>query len=78
MVSFKKLESLGGIGSILTGFLCVWIGWMDFTTGQSWHIWAVMTVVLIVNGVLMLIAASKRVDKPLEIPVTKHISRVRS
>jgi hypothetical protein len=37
-----------------------------------------MTVVLIVNGILMLIAASKRVEKPLEIAGTKHVSRVRS
>jgi hypothetical protein len=56
----KKVETLGGIGSILTGLMCIGIGLMDYFNGQSWKIWVIMTVVLVVNGVAMLISASRR------------------
>jgi hypothetical protein len=56
----KKLETLGGIGSILTGFMCIGIGLMDYSNGQSWKIWAVMTIVLVVNGIAMLRSAARR------------------
>ena len=64
-MQFKKLEMLGGIGSILTGCFCTGIGWMDFATGQSWKIWAVMTIVLFVNGLLMIRHSAKRSGDPL-------------
>jgi len=58
----KKLETLGGIGSILTGVMCVGIGLMDYANGQSWKIWAIMTVVLAVNGIAMLRSAARRLE----------------
>jgi hypothetical protein len=58
-ITKKKIDVLGGIGSILVGFMCVGIGWMDYTSGRAWHIWAVMTLVLLVNGVAMLTHAFK-------------------
>jgi hypothetical protein len=54
-MNFRKLESFGGIGSVLTGLFCSWIGYTDYQEGQAWHIWAIMTVVLIVNGILMML-----------------------
>ena len=59
-ITKKRLETLGGIGSILTGFVCVWIGVVDFQNQVSWKIWAIMTVVLIANGIAMLRHAAKR------------------
>jgi hypothetical protein len=60
----KKLETLGGIGSILTGLMCTGIGVMDFGNGQSiWKVWVVMTVVLVLNGIAMLRHAAKRVEE---------------
>ncbi len=61
---WKKVETFGGIGSILAGAMCVGIGLMDYFNGQSWKIWAVMTVVLAINGIAMLVTASKRPEVP--------------
>lgn len=74
---FKKLETLGGIASILTGLMCTGIGVMDYQTGQSWKIWAIMTVVLVVNGILMLRSAARRAEVP-EAGSHPKIVRVRS
>lgn len=65
----KRLEMLGGIGSILTGFMCTFIGVSDFMRELSWKIWVVMTVVLVVNGIAMLRHAAKRVDDPAGTPL---------
>jgi hypothetical protein len=73
----KKLEMLGGIGSILTGCMCVGIGWMDYTTGQSWKIWAIMMVVLVVNGIAMIRHAAKRVEDSSAATAPTPVSRVR-
>jgi hypothetical protein len=62
ILSKKRLEKLGGTGSILTGFMCSGIGWMDYTSGQAWKIWVIMTVVLVVNGIAMIRHAAKRPD----------------
>jgi hypothetical protein len=64
----KKLETLGGIGSILAGVMCAGIGWMDYTNGQAWKIWAIMLAVLVVNGIAMIRHAAKRVEEtsPIE------------
>jgi hypothetical protein len=76
-MNFRKLETFGGIGSILTGFGCVWIGYTDFLEGQSWGIWAIMTLVLIVNGILMI--QHKRLPAVL-VPgaAAKPVERVRT
>lgn len=58
----KKLETLGGIGSMLTGLMCVGIGVMDYQSGNAWKIWVIMTVVLVVNGIAMIRHAMKRPD----------------
>jgi len=63
VLSKKKLETLGGIGSILAGIMCAGIGWMDYTSGQAWKIWAIMLVVLVVNGIAMIRHAAKRVEE---------------
>lgn len=65
----KRLETLGGIGSILTGGMCVGIGVMDYQSGQAWKIWAIMMVVLVANGVAMILHAMKRPDdEMIEVP----------
>jgi hypothetical protein len=64
-MSKRKLETLGGIGSMLTGMMCVGIGVMDYDAGQAWKIWAIMMVVLIGNGVAMIRHASKRPEDDL-------------
>ena len=65
----KKLETLGGIGSILTGVMCVGIGVMDYESDQAWKIWAIMMVVLVANGVAMILHAMKRPnDEVIEVP----------
>ncbi len=57
----KRLETLGGIGSILTGFLCTVIGFTDFREQESgYRIWFVMFAVLVLNGFAMLRHAAKR------------------
>ncbi len=60
MISKRKVDRVGGLGSMLVGFLCAWIGYRDFTLEHSlWKVWAVMCVVLILNGVAMLKYASR-------------------
>lgn len=62
----KQLDVIGGIGSILTGFFCAFIGWADLNEGRAWHIWAFMTLVLVVNGLVMFrYAAKNRPGSPL-------------
>jgi hypothetical protein len=68
----KRLEALGGVGSILTGLMCSGIGVYDYQNGQSWKIWVVMTLVLIVNGIAMLRHAAQRSEEaPLLAPVPR-------
>jgi len=55
----KQFDVAGGIGSILTGLFCAFIGWTDLKEGHAWHIWALMTLILVVNGFLMLRYASR-------------------
>lgn len=74
----KKLEMLGGIGSILTGFICVGIGAMDYATGQSWKIWAIMTVVLVVNGVAMLFKAATRSEQDVLLHAVSRTAKAHS
>ena len=75
----KKLETLGGIGSILTGLMCVGIGVMDYETGNAWKIWAIMMVVLVVNGIAMIRHASKRpADEVIGIAARGDIVKART
>ena len=75
----KKLETLGGIGSMLTGVMCVGIGVMDYQTGNSWKIWAIMTLVLMINGIAMILHAAKRPkDEVIGLPAQHHLVKVRT
>ncbi len=74
----KKLETLGGIGSILTGVMCVGIGLMDYSNGQSWKIWAIMTVVLVVNGIAMLRSAARRPEDSAPLVAGQSVVKARS
>ncbi len=78
-LSKKKLETLGGIGSMLTGVMCVGIGYMDYETGNSWKIWAIMMVVLVVNGIAMVVHAAKRpADEVIELSAHPQAVKART
>ena len=67
----KRLETLGGIGSILTGILCTVIGVVDLREQASgYRIWFVMFAVLVLNGIAMLRHAAKRPADP--VPLSPH------
>jgi len=75
----KRLETLGGIGSILTGLMCVGIGVMDYKTGNAWKIWVIMTVVLVVNGIAMIRHAAKRPeDEIIRVPSPREVAKART
>ncbi len=59
VITKKQIDLIGGIGSILTGIFCAFIGWEDFVEERAWHIWAVMTLVLLINGLAMFRHAAK-------------------
>jgi hypothetical protein len=75
-ISKKVIETLGGLGSILVGFVCVGIGLMDYQAGQGiWKVWLVMTLVLVGNGLAMLRHAAKR---PTSDTQTIEVARART
>jgi hypothetical protein len=75
----KKLETLGGIGSILTGVMCVGIGVWDYQTGNAWKIWVIMTIVLVINGVAMIRHAARRPDdEVIGLPARHNVAKVRT
>ena len=60
-----KIDRVGGVGSILTGFLCAYIGWGDREMHRSiWQVWAFFCVLLIVNGIAMLVHARETEKLP--------------
>jgi hypothetical protein len=78
LFGMKKLETVGGIGSICTGLICVGIGAMDYMSGQSWKIWAIMTVVLIINGIAMLRKAAHRPEDAVQPHAGAGIAKART
>ncbi len=75
----KRLETLGGIGSMLTGLMCVGIGVMDYESGNAWKIWAIMMVVLVINGVAMVMHAAKRPDNEvIALPGRHEVAKLRT
>lgn len=75
----KRLETLGGIGSMLTGLMCVGIGVMDYESGNAWKIWAIMMVVLVINGIAMILHARKRPnDEVIQLPAQHHVVKART
>ena len=60
MITKQRVDRVGGVGSIVVGFFCAWMGYRDWLVQHSlWKVWAVMCVVLIVNGLAMLRFASR-------------------
>jgi hypothetical protein len=60
MVTKKRVDTVGGIGSLLVGLVCAWIGYRDWSLEHSlWKVWAIMCVVLTLNGFAMLRYASR-------------------
>ena len=56
----QLIDRVGGVGSILTGFGCGAIGYMDYGYHRTiWQVWAIMTLILIGNGIAMLIHAQR-------------------
>ncbi len=75
----KRLETLGGVGSMLTGVMCVGIGVMDYESGNAWKIWAIMMVVLVINGVAMIRHAAKRPeDDVIGLPQRHQVAKART
>jgi hypothetical protein len=75
----KRLETLGGIGSMLTGVMCVGIGVWDYQTGNAWKIWVIMTFVLVINGIAMIRHAAKRPDdEVIGLPGQRGVAKART
>jgi len=54
------VDRVGGVGSILVGFACAYIGWGDYSHHRTiYRVWAFFFVLLICNGIGMLIHARK-------------------
>lgn len=65
MVTKRTIDTVGGIGSILTGLACLYLAVQDRELHLSmWRVWVIVCVVLVVNGVLMLMAASRAKREP--------------
>jgi hypothetical protein len=55
MITKRQVDRVGGVGSIAVGFGCAWIGRQDWLMEHSlWKAWAVMCVVLVLNGFAMI------------------------
>ncbi len=55
MITKRLVDRVGGVGSILVGLGCAWIGRQDWQMEHSlWKVWAVMCVVLVLNGIAMI------------------------
>ncbi len=51
MITKRTVDRVGGVGSVLVGVVCAAIGYLDWQLGHSlWKVWAVMFVVLVLNG----------------------------
>jgi sugar phosphate permease len=55
----QSLDRVGGIGSILTGGMCVWFANQHHRWESMFTVWVVMAVLLALNGILMLVHASR-------------------
>ncbi len=54
-----SVDRVGGVGSLLSGLACAYIGWGDRALHSSiWKVWAFFCVLLICNGIAMLIHAA--------------------
>jgi UDP-N-acetylmuramyl pentapeptide phosphotransferase/UDP-N-acetylglucosamine-1-phosphate transferase len=62
----KSLEILGGIGSILMGLVCAGLSFQARLENRNmWKVYAIMSVLLVINGIAMQLHARKRDDSLL-------------
>jgi hypothetical protein len=78
----KTLDICGGIGSIATGFACIWFALQHSPQESIYKVWVGMCILLFLNGILMLVHASLknglpglaqtlRYQPPMNRPVTR-------
>ncbi len=60
----NTLDRTGGVGSILAGFMCLWFANQHHHWESIWKVWVGMCVLLVANGILMLIHASRQGGLP--------------
>jgi hypothetical protein len=60
----NSLDRTGGVGSILAGFMCLWFASQHHHWESIWKVWIVMCVLLVANGILMLVHASRHGGLP--------------
>jgi uncharacterized protein YjeT (DUF2065 family) len=55
MMNKRKLDRVGGLGSILAGMGCLWLASTDWEMHQSmWQVWVGMCAILVLNGIAMI------------------------
>ena len=78
-ITKRLLEALGGGGSVLTGFFCIWLALMDRREGLiMWTVWVGMAVLLILNGIAMLVHARRRTSEESKLPNGASVVRART
>jgi hypothetical protein len=60
----RSLDRVGGVGSILAGGMCVWFADQHHRWESIWNVWVGMAVFLVLNGILMLVHASRKGGLP--------------
>ena len=60
----NSLDRTGGVGSILAGFMCLWFANQHHHWESIWKVWIGMCVLLVANGILMLVHASRHGGLP--------------
>ena len=54
MITKRQVDRVGGVGSMVVGVVCAWIGFGDWQREHSlWKAWAVLCTVLVLNGIAM-------------------------
>ena len=55
MITKRRVDRVGGVGSILIGIACAFIAYRDWQREHSvWKVFALMCVVLVLNGIAMI------------------------
>jgi hypothetical protein len=76
----QTLDRVGGTGSILAGIMCIWFAIQHHSWESMRDVWVGMCVLLVVNGILMLVHASRHgglpaVARDLLQPANKTVER---
>jgi multidrug transporter EmrE-like cation transporter len=61
----KKLDTLGGIGSILCSLVCVYFAMGHHEDESMWKVWVGFGVLLIINGFAMIVYAQRDKLRPM-------------